>query len=317
MTLKKWLVVIISVVVLLCSAGLSIYFMDSRGLISIEEMLMPPIDARYKQGALGTAESLDGKTVCVSIYVDLKDCKWDLDGNDKARRGENLRQLKAATDWISEKAGEYGKNAEFVVDCEQYPELFYRFTWEEASYSLKLRDSFKRNELWRFIDGEIDAAALIERFDADNIIFVTYYNTDRETGGKSTAFSKDCYFDRGFSYETVFLPVYYGHDLEMVETVVAHEILHLFGAPDWYKAGNGSPEFFGITLEMCHYMRDNYPQDIMFSTWDVKSRKPLYGEIDRELSDITAYYLGLIDEPPAEFAEFGLDLSEHDPNRPH
>ncbi len=299
---------------LLCAAVFVVYSLDSYGYISIEDMLLPEPIADYKAGERGTADSLEGKTVCVSVYVDLRSGEWDFENDaDKMRRAENRRQLSAATKWISEKAGEYGKTAEFIFDYEQYPELYYNTQWMDTSYGWGLRNRSKGNRLWRFINGEIDSEGLLERFGADNIIYVTYYKTEKNEGG-CPAFSKDCYFDPEFSYETIFIPEYYDI-LEVTETVVAHEILHLFGAPDWYQSGS-TPDFFGVTSEFVDYMKENHPNDIMLTTFDRETKKPLYGDIKSDLSDITAYYIGLTDKTPREVYDFDLDLSEHDPNRP-
>ena len=78
----------------------------------------------------------------------------------------------------------------------------------------------------------------------------------------------------------------------------AHEILHLFGAPDLYE-GSSDPY---VDEALVSYVADTYPGDIMLSTYedDGSSR---FDAITKEISPLTAYCLGLADTCP-ELAQF-------------
>ena len=80
----------------------------------------------------------------------------------------------------------------------------------------------------------------------------------------------------------------------------AHEILHLFGAPDLYE-GSSDPY---VDEALVRYVADTYPGDIMLSTYedDGSSR---FDAITKEISPLTAYCLGLADTCP-ELAQFPL-----------
>ena len=80
----------------------------------------------------------------------------------------------------------------------------------------------------------------------------------------------------------------------------AHEILHLFGAPDLYE-GSSDPY---VDEALVSYVADTYPGDIMLSTYedDGSSR---FDAITKEISPLTAYCLGLTDTCP-ELAQFPL-----------
>ena len=73
----------------------------------------------------------------------------------------------------------------------------------------------------------------------------------------------------------------------------AHEILHLFGAPDLYE-GSGDPY---VDRALIDYVAETYPDDIMVSTYedDGTSR---FDMITKEISPLTAYCLGLTDTCP-------------------
>ena len=80
----------------------------------------------------------------------------------------------------------------------------------------------------------------------------------------------------------------------------AHEILHLFGAPDLYE-GSGDPY---VDRALVDYVAETYPDDIMVSTYedDGTSR---FDVITKEISPLTAYCLGLTDTCP-ELEQFPL-----------
>lgn len=80
----------------------------------------------------------------------------------------------------------------------------------------------------------------------------------------------------------------------------AHEILHLFGAPDLYE-GSGDPY---VDRALIDYVAETYPDDIMVSTYedDGTSR---FDVITKEISPLTAYCLGLTDTCP-ELEQFPL-----------
>ena len=75
--------------------------------------------------------------------------------------------------------------------------------------------------------------------------------------------------------------------------VYAHEILHLFGAPDLY---NGSNDLF-VTDALVDYVAENWPEEIMQDTY-APDGSLTYGEIDKIIGPLTAYRLGLSDSFP-------------------
>ena len=81
----------------------------------------------------------------------------------------------------------------------------------------------------------------------------------------------------------------------------AHEILHLFGAPDLYE-GSSDPY---VDEALVSYVADTYPGDIMLSTYDGPTDQSRFDAITKEISPLTAYCLGLADTCP-ELARFPL-----------
>ena len=75
--------------------------------------------------------------------------------------------------------------------------------------------------------------------------------------------------------------------------VYAHEILHLFGAPDLYS---GSNDLF-VSEELVDYVADTWPEEIMYDTYAPDGSLE-YGTIHKEIGPLTAYRLGLCDAFP-------------------
>ncbi len=308
--MKKRLLIIVSIALIIASAAYIIFSLDHIGVISLERAFKVKYPLSFYMGENGTAYKPEGKTICVSLFVDLDDHKWQENDNEKIEKCYD--NLGMATAWITEQAEKYGKNAEFICDWKKYPELYQKVGSVGKDYGFRLRENDGYNLLWDHLNNNVPSAELLEKFDADNIIYITYFNL---AGGDSMpAFAKDCYFDPEFSYEMICMPQSY-RGCEETATTMAHEILHLFGAPDWYKGGD-DPIFYGVGRECIDYMSENYPNDIMVRSADYKNGKPFYGDVNGEISEMTAYYVGLIDEAPSAVYDFNLDLSQHDPNRP-
>lgn len=96
-------------------------------------------------------------------------------------------------------------------------------------------------------------------------------------------------------------------------TLLAHEILHLFGAPDIYIDDSyyGNDGYgYGINRDFLEYLTtrftENHESDIMRTVSEATPHK-----IEQQITEITAYYLGLIDKP--DFAkEWNLYDSDYD-----
>ena len=308
--MKKRLLVITAIALIIASAAYILITLENAEVFSLSRVFKVKYPLSFYMGENGTADKPEGKTVCVSLFVDLDEHKWDDEDNEKIEKWYD--NLGMATDWITEQASNYGKTAEFVFDWKNNPELYYEVGSVGKIYGLFLRENDGYNLLWDYVNNNVPSAELLEEFDADNIIYITYF--DINEGNSALACAKDCYFDPNYSYEIVYMPL--GQNgFEYTASTLAHEILHLFGAPDWYKGGY-DPEFFGVGDSCINYMRENFPNDIMVRTYDHELKEPFYGEVNGEISEMTAYYVGLIDEAPSAVYDFNLDLSQHDPDRP-
>ncbi len=93
--------------------------------------------------------------------------------------------------------------------------------------------------------------------------------------------------------ETEFVIMYnYVNHIKEGPSSIAHEMLHAFGAPDLYTVREEGYDL-GITKEYVEHLRQENSGDIMFSVYDSETGSMPYDRIDREFSEVDAYYTGL------------------------
>lgn len=260
-----------------------------------KEEQAPSVDKR------GSARVLDGNIIVVSIFADDHLCAWDFESDeDIATRDETLENLTFALDFLSEQSKKWGKNAEFIYDWKENPDLSYQrgVPLRASTFEFKTSNYFNK-----IVNITIDSDLLLEKYDAQNILYIYFFNTDFTNESTAQAFP---YFPKesGYYNETIGLPLK-NNGQSISATVYAHEILHLFGAPDYYK-GNST---FGVTDEYIEYCQKNHPKELMLTTKD-ENKKYVHGEVTAEINEITAYYVGWTDYSK-EVEEFGLPQSTH------
>ena len=134
----------------------------------------------------------------------------------------------------------------------------------------------------------IDILNLKNKYEADNIIFIYFFNTDNTNSAITSTYNLDIDIVNVFpeNNEYIIPPATY-----------AHELLHTFGAPDLYFENRT------INQEYVDYLLENDSDDIMFKVTDTSV-------IIDDFSDLDAYYVGLIDSHP-DIEKWNLGLSEH------
>ncbi len=142
-----------------------------------------------------------------------------------------------------------------------------------------LRQNIRDIEYERSMEYLFDAqnASLAAKFDADSIIYLYIVNTDADNGTNS--FAADATVNDTTEYIIVYARE---HNRIAKANTYAHEILHLFGAPDLYCKNET------ITQEYVDYLHANDCNSIMYYSQEKDN-------ITREFTDLEAYYTGLID----------------------
>lgn len=266
-----------------------------------------PDEPLYRQ-QYGTVGLLSEPTVLVSVFLNdpAGGSTWDEESMDEARRKTAL-----AVDWISEQAARYGTDATIYFD-------------DGSAENAGLRHTYLvTNRLDGGEDGESDDVALDE-FDAlcqtlDTDALHRQYGTDKVgfllfLPLDGCSFTMVHYLDDGPYYVQEYsclyrYDIYSGATMPESPSVYAHEILHLFGAPDLYE---GSSDPF-VTDALIDYVAAAYPDEIMHNTYQPDG-SILYDGITQSISPLVAYRLGLVphcdellqfpalaDPPPGQF----------------
>ena len=253
----------------------------------------------------GTGDTLEGKIVVLSIFLNDNTTSWDLNSEADIDTITKLsRNMGIAMDWITEQGKQYGKDIEFIYNWDDDSELFNVIDID-CDFS---KDESQTPEVKMLLDENFVEVSnkLLDRYDAENIIYAMYLNEKSDT--KMTCQAMPYYgTELGYNmpYEAVCLTNWV-YEAEQGPATYAHEILHLFGAPDYYVADTMG-ENHGITQEFVDYCENSdLINEIMYSTYDPYTNTIPMDAVTNDLSDLTAYYLGWTDECSL-IEEFGLD----------
>ncbi len=268
-------------------------------------------DPRFPMGTMGEPE---GTIAVVSIFADDAKFDWDLDRKrDQQAFAKAYEFLEADTEYLTKQIAKYGRKVRFIWDWEENEELAYTASFKTnlgAGINSSSAGVFEADEI---IKENIDTDSIMKSTGADNIIYLFFINSNGSESNSPCAFwagidpadsQKDYYYmyekygEKAEPYEFCF--IFMG---QAMPGLIAHEMIHTFATPDLYGESN-----FGVTEEFAEYLRKNKLNDIMRS--EESSSKRGQKRVTGNITEITAYYMGLIDE--CEFVEeFGLKPSTH------
>lgn len=252
----------------------------------------PPKPTTYDK--YGSAAYIGNKTVIVSIFATDPNTPWDFnkkEDNDVANL--LLKHLRTAVNWITAEVAKYGVKAEFAYDWAVSRDFLYgaRFSVPVISLTGENYTAFQE-----YIKNSINTEELKKKYNAENIIYMFFFNTPYSNQDNSCAFTKT---PQGSRYDEAIEINYRYDDKFIVEaSVLAHEILHIFGAKDLYYSSDTIPQSY------VDYSKNNSSNDIMYTVC-------MGDVIYNEFTPLDAYYLGIASEP-AEVANWGLGKSDYD-----
>lgn len=229
---------------------------------------------------LGSAGSPEGTTLIVSIFANELNTDWDFETEeDRTTRTLMLNHMDSATSWLTEQIGNYGAEANFIYDWEECPDLYYTYDFGQLMLVRPDGGGYWKQEI--YILENIPTEALKEKYQAQNIIYMFYFNTDESNTVNSWSLGNNQ------DLETEIINVFVRDNLSdgfyyMPASSLAHEIMHCFGARDLYYASDAIPQEY---VDHC-YATDS--MDIMFTTC-------LGDTIPQFFTPLDAYYMGLLD----------------------
>lgn len=229
----------------------------------------------------------------VSIFADDAETSWNADSEkDNEMINDTLDNLRISTAYLTEQAARYGSDAQFIWDWELYTDLIYNAGFEESLVT-EYGDMYYVQKDW--IDDNVDTQALRNKYQADNMLYLFFFNTDYANQVNPWYLGYSCSPD----YYVEFCNIYIRFDDYYLTKppTYAHEMMHCFGAHDLYYANEFIPQ------QYVDHLVKTYSNDIMFTVYDSK-------EITNDFSDLDAYYVGLTDHCD-DVEKWKLALSEH------
>lgn len=307
--MKKHLAVLLVLLVLLCGCGPRTERQVVPDMPSVEDPAPTPEPTQEPvpqtdETLYGSVGLLEEPTVLVSVYLNdaATGSIWTREARAAARQSVAM-----AVDWLTEQADSYGVTADISYDdgSDTSP-LSYTY-----SVRARLRGGVDSEESNAFLDemdalcATLDTAELRARYGTDHVGFLLFLPVS------GTSFTMAHYAEDGTDFYHEYCCLYrydaYAADPEPESPATfAHEILHLFGAPDLYE-GSSDPYVDGA---LTAYVQQTYPDDIMLSTY-AEDGSNLYTSIDKVISPLTAYCIGLTDSCP-ELTQFP-QLAEVEP----
>lgn len=229
---------------------------------------------------LGSAGSPEGTTLLISIFANELTTQWDFQSEqDQQTRSMMHYHLSEGVKWLSAQIGAYGVEADFIYDWEACPDLYYTYDFGELVLVRPDGGGYWKQE--NYVLEHIPTQALKEKYNAQNVIYMFYFNTDESNTVNSWSLS-----DRQ-DVQTEIINVFVRDDLAdeyyyMPASSFAHEIMHCFGAYDLYYASEA------ISQDYVDHCRETDSQDIMYTVC-------LGDTIPQEFTELDAYYMGLVD----------------------
>lgn len=225
---------------------------------------------------LGSAPYLEGRNILVSMFVTTPESTWT-----EEEKQQMLKKVETAAVYIEEAARSYEIETELIYDFTEYPELYKEavvdFLINEETDFLDRLDE----EIALWFEESIDYTKMVDTFEADGIATMVFVNNP----GISYAIVYDG-TDNVKESLVLFSEDYYNGGKAELPITYAHEILHIFGAHDLYEEAE-------FTSEVTEYVETTYPREIMLTVTLSGNSETV---IDADVSPITAYHLGWLNE---------------------
>ena len=305
---------IVGVAVIIICAIVVLFMLDRFGVVRIFSQSVPKQEKTIQLDNLGSADMPSGKSLVVTIFCSDEKSSWDFSkASDRELRERDFASLKIVADWFGKQADNYNKTFSLAYPTDEKSDLYYETDFNGiVCLSTENPDN---TEYWEYIDSNINSAALKNKYDCDSILYLLFTNEYDDTENDEYLIinaTAECIYDKEkkYDYEFCRLPTILSGEY-LAPSVIAHEITHLYGAPDLY-AFDANDINYGVDVDFIKYCRENAPEDIMLSTYDVETGERLHDRITQKITDITAYYIGWLDTPPDCIDEYRLVHSQHE-----
>ena len=245
-------------------------------------------EKEWKERHTGSASYIWEPTVIISIFVDEEEDLWT-----EEEKQQMLSTCRIAYDFVAQTMDEeYDTETKLIYDWEEDPELAYSIrVFEEIPAYVTTKQEHYMDGLELEWVNQVPYHELCQKYNTSSVAFL-YMIPHEGCSYSSMHFVEDGdqIWNEGclLYLQDMYSPTY---EYE-TPTVFAHELLHLFGAEDYYD----SAEVF--SKETYETLADVCADDIMLRTFTkingVYTTFP--DEVYGEITPVTAYLLGIGDE---------------------
>lgn len=271
-------IIVFFIVFFLCFVDLRPLFRPQKPVQPV--IITPTVDETRKNYNTGSCYDMEKDICYYVVFLDDRESKWN--ENEKSIFTEN--KLSVSLDYLSNKASEYS-----VSLCKEYKiypaddtaltfdgivesDVVENGSQEDILNQISLSTGYSSPEK---MDSEIK-----KELDVKQIAYLFVLNKD----GRSYKYSYVTEDSKKIEF-CVFFDDAISFDGNTCRSTIAHELLHLFGAEDFYDPYGEMPQRQKLAEEL-------YPNDIMFSLKDDVN--------DAQIGSFTAYTVGWTDTLPKE-----------------
>ncbi len=253
-----------------------------------------PVKPYYSAKNAGSAKELVGNNILISVLVD--DAESTINIQTETEILENMRK---AADWLEAEAQKRGKTARIITGKED-SDLVLRYKYSgtviDTNYNhddtLLMLKNLKIGSLY---------SKITEKYGDSNIAVILFLNKNARsfaTPANPLATPENilmddpypadfCYFDTCVIFSRYFK---YMEDTDFDPNLIAHELLHLYGAVDLYYQCSEDPQYDAMKAEQGIISGKYFPNEIMFNHVSTN-----------EISDLTAYLIGWEETVPIKY----------------
>ncbi len=258
-----------------------------------------PVKPYYPLKNAGSAKELVGDNLIVSIF--LEDDESPIDAQAEA---EILKHTREAADWLEAEAKRRDKTIQIITGKDS-SELVLRHKYSGTITDLNYDDILlimKEMKMGSYY------SKIKEKYGDDiNVTIGLFLNKANRSWACPNGLAEpteDMLLDISepvdFGYLDIFICYKYQntYDIPYNPTpydpyVIAHELLHLYGAIDLYYESSDEPQYDAMKADKSIIVGTYFPNDIMFT-----HNEP------NEISDLTAYLIGWEETVPIKYTYF-------------
>ena len=135
------------------------------------------IDIIRYDGSLGSAGKISDTTIIVSIFANDSETSWNFSSDEDCETINTMYEhLSSAVDWLEKECAKYGAETKLIFDWTRHADLFYTFDFSDMNMVRADGGGYKTQRA--YIKNHIDSEKIKQKYNAQNILYILYFNVD-------------------------------------------------------------------------------------------------------------------------------------------